>query len=240
MIGWSAVAAFFTLELTLCLIPGPAVLFTVATTLRRGGRHGCAAIAGIVAGNTTYFVLSGAGVAALLLASYDAFAVVKYGGAAYLAYLGVRALFFEAGAPFDRLRVTGPPDGPRARTRGLFEPNAMKLADGSLAVGNGGRVRAFGGALVTQLANPKAIVFFVSILPQFIEPRGNVPLQIVSLALVSVVAETLVLSGYVALAERFRRSQSAARAALWVERAGGAILIAIAARIAREPIALAH
>lgn len=222
MIGWSAVAAFFALELTLCLIPGPAVLFTVATTLRRGGGHGAAAIAGIVAGNTTYFVLSGAGVAALLLASYDAFAVVKYGGAAYLAYLGVRALFSEVGA-------ARPP-----------EPHEMELADRSATAGDAGRARAFGGALVTQLANPKAIVFFVAILPQFIEPRGNVPLQIVALALVSVVAETLVLSGYVALAERIRRSTSAIRARLWVERAGGAILIAIAARIAREPIALAH
>ena len=214
MIAWSALSAFFALELALCLIPGPAVLFTVATTLRRGGGHGCAAIAGIVAGNTTYFVLSGAGVAALLLASYDAFAVVKYGGAAYLAYLGVRAL--------------------------LSKPHAMELADGSAAVAEADRARAFRGALVTQLANPKAIVFFVAVLPQFIEPRGNVPLQIVALALVSVVAETLVLSGYVALAERIRRSTSAIRARLWVERAGGAILIAIAARIAREPIALAH
>jgi threonine/homoserine/homoserine lactone efflux protein len=233
VIGWSALLAFFALELTLCLIPGPAVLFTVATTLRRGGRHGCAAIAGIVAGNTTYFVLSGAGVAALLLASYDAFAVVKYGGAAYLAYLGVRALCAEVGAARS-------PDEPRARTRGLTKAHALELADGSAAVANADRVRAFRGALVTQLANPKAIVFFVAILPQFIDPRGNVPLQIASLALVSAVAETLVLSGYVALAERIRRSTPAVRARLWVERAGGAILIAIAARLAREPIALAH
>jgi threonine/homoserine/homoserine lactone efflux protein len=214
VIGWSAVAAFFALELTLCLIPGPAVLFTVATTLRRGGRHGCAAIAGIVAGNTTYFVLSGAGVAALLLASYDAFAVVKYGGVAYLAYLGLRALFTK--------------------------PRALELADRSTAAADPDRARAFRGALVTQLANPKAIVFFVAVLPQFIDPHGNVPLQIAALAFVSVVAETLVLSSYVALAERIRRSRSAVRARLWIERAGGAILIAIAARIAREPIAIAH
>ncbi len=204
-------AAFFALELTLCAIPGPAVLFTTLTTMRRGPSGGFAAVAGIVAGNTTYFVLSGVGVAALLLASYRAFAVVKVAGAAYLAYLGLRALF----AREDGQAVASPRSASAER------------------VGERGRV--FAGALATQLANPKAIVFFVAIVPQFVDPRGTLPLQIAALALLSMVAETLVLCCYVAVAARVRRAGVAARARLWIERAGGAILLAIAAAVASEP-----
>ncbi len=204
-------AAFFALELTLCAIPGPAVLFTTLTTLRRGVPGGLAAVTGIVAGNTAYFVLSGIGVAAVLLASYRAFAVVKVAGAIYLAYLGLRALF--------------------ARDEGV----AVAPASVAAAADIGARSRIFAGALTTQLTNPKAIVFFVAIVPQFVDPRGALPLQIAVLAFFSMVAETAVLCGYVGLAARLRRSDGAARARIWIERLGGAILLAIAAAVAREP-----
>jgi len=192
----------------LCAIPGPAVLFTVGTTLKRGPRGGLTALAGIVAGNTAYFALSGLGVVALLLASYRAFTFVKYAGAAYLAYLGVRALFARAETPLDAA-------------------GGARSAEGSH--------RVFAAALTTQLANPKAIVFFAAVVPQFVVPRGDIAVQVAALAFVSAVAESSVLAGYVALAERVRRSGISARTRRWMERAGGAILIALAARIAREP-----
>ena len=65
--------AFVALELTLCLIPGPAVLLTTSYGLRRGRRAGLAAATGVLTGNTIYFVLSGLGIVALLLASYRVF-----------------------------------------------------------------------------------------------------------------------------------------------------------------------
>jgi threonine/homoserine/homoserine lactone efflux protein len=207
-------AAFFALELTLCAIPGPAVLFTTLTTMRRGVAGGLAAVAGIVAGNTAYFVLSGVGVAALLLASYRAFAVVKVAGALYLASLGLRALFARGDGDDGH---AGAPSRSASTER------------------TGDRGRAFFGALATQLANPKAIVFFVAIVPQFVDPRGTLPVQIAAFALLSMAAETLVLCCYVALAARVRRSDGAARARIWIERAGGAILLASAAAVAREP-----
>ena len=207
--GIATLAAFVALELTLCLIPGPAVLLTISTTLRRGLRTGLLAAVGILAGNTTYFVLSGLGVVALLLASYQAFTVVKWAGAAYLAYLGLRSLF--------------------AREH--------PLASASPESGDGAHGRALVAGFVTQIANPKAIVFFVSILPQFVDPRGSIPLQLAILTLAGIVVEFSVLSSYATVAERLRRSDLAGRASLWIERAGGAVLLWIASRIAREPLA---
>jgi homoserine/homoserine lactone efflux protein len=204
---WGTLAAFVLLELTLCLIPGPAVLLTLSYALRRGTRGGLAAAGGILAGNTLYFVLSGLGVMAVVLASYQVFTVLKWVGALYLALLGLRALFARHG-------VT---------------PDARSLQPGE-------RGRAFGSGFVTQVSNPKALVFFVAILPQFIDPRTTIWLQLSILTFASLLVELGVLTGYTLAADRLRRSNAAERASLWIERAGGAILIGIAARIAREPL----
>lgn len=208
-LGVSVLAAFVMLELTLCLIPGPAVLLTVSTSLRRGFRGGALAASGILAGNTVYFVLSGLGLIALVMASHSAFTVVKYAGAAYLGYIGLRALLART-----------PP-----MPHGELETHRIRSSG-----------RAFASGFVTQMANPKAMIFFAAILPQFVDMHGSVPLQIGILTLASVVAELAVLSCYAAAADRLRRTQLASRASLWIERAGGAVLIGIAARLAREPL----
>ena len=196
------------LELTLCLIPGPAVLLTIATSLRRGLRAGLLAAAGILAGNTLYFVLSGLGLIAILLASHAAFSIVKYTGAAYLASLGLRALFARS-AP---------------ALQAMAEIQPIRATE-----------RAFASGFVTQMANPKAMVFFAAILPQFVDVHASVPLQIALLTFASATVEFSVLTSYAAAADRLRRTDIAARASLWIERAGGAVLLGIAARIAREP-----
>jgi threonine/homoserine/homoserine lactone efflux protein len=203
----ATLVAFVLLELTLCLIPGPAVLLTLSYALRRGTRGGLSAACGILAGNTLYFLLSGLGVVALLLASYQVFTVLKWAGALYLAFLGLRALFARRGIVPD---------------------------ESALQRGEGGR--AFVSGFVTQVSNPKAIVFFAAILPQFIDPHGVIWLQLVILTVTSFVIELAVLTGYTLAADRLRRSPAAERASLWIERAGGAILIGIAARIVREPL----
>jgi threonine/homoserine/homoserine lactone efflux protein len=209
---------FAVLELTLCLVPGPAVMLTVSTALRRGPARGAAAMAGIIAGNTLYFALSALGVVALVLASYRVFTVLKWAGAAYLAFLGLRALLARESAP------------------GAAEAGEAELAEADVPWGRGSRVTAFASGFVTQVANPKAIVFFVAVLPQFLDPRGNLALQMIVLAAISQLAEFAVLSGYIAAAASLRRNGAATRAAVWIERAGGAVLLAIAARIAREPL----
>jgi threonine/homoserine/homoserine lactone efflux protein len=209
MIDVTLVSRFAVLVAVLSCIPGPAVLLTVATALRRGSRAGFAAACGVLSGNAFYFVLSGAGVAALLLASYAAFTVLKYVGAAYLAYLGLRALF----ARRSELGNGAEGDAPVADAR-----------------------RAFRAGLVTQLSNPKALVFFVAIVPQFVDAQRGVAVQIAALTIVSTAVEFAVLAVYVGLATRVRRMPSADRASLWFERVGGAALLLVAATIAREPV----
>jgi homoserine/homoserine lactone efflux protein len=202
----SSLSAFVALEVTLCLIPGPAVLLTVSYALRRGVRAGLAAACGVVAGNTLYFALSGAGIVALLFASYRIFTLLKWAGAAYLAVLGLRALF---------ARRQMAPDSSPGRV--------------------GERSRAFVSGFATQVANPKAIVFFIAVLPQFIDPRASLGPQLAILTLASTIVEFTVLTGYSLAAARLRRSVAAERASLWVERAGGGVLLWIASRIAFEP-----
>jgi threonine/homoserine/homoserine lactone efflux protein len=206
-VNLGTLATFAILELTLCLIPGPAVLLTVSYALRRGVRAGLAAAGGILAGNTLYFVLSALGIVALLLASYRVFTLIKWAGVIYLAFIGVRALLARRG----------------------ISPDATVLRPGEDR-------RALASGFVTQVSNPKAIVFFAAILPQFIDPHRALLLQIAILTVASFVIELCVLTAYSLAADRLRRSSAAERASLWIERAGGLVLLGIAARIAREPL----
>jgi homoserine/homoserine lactone efflux protein len=193
---------FCVTETVLCFIPGPAVLFVLATALRRGFASASIAAAGILAGNTFYFALSATGIAAVIVASHAVFGALKWAGAAYLVWLGLRMLLTRAPAP---AAVPQREDG---------------RAD-----------RVFSRAFVVQAANPKALVFFVALLPQFINPAASVPWQILLLGISSVVIEFAVLSLYAALAAR-ARSMTGTRFASGLERVGGACLIAAGARLA--------
>jgi len=97
-------------------------------------------------------------------------------------------------------------------------------------------VHRLASGFVTQVSNPKAIVFFAAILPQFIDPRRPLLVQLGILTLASIAIELGVLTCYSLAADRLRRSAAAERASLWIERAGGLVLLGIAARIAREPL----
>src|ERR1700722_1701340 len=84
-------------ETALCIIPGPAVLLVLSTALRRGFPAATRATAGILAGNTMYFALSATGIAAVIVASHVVFGALKWAGAAYLVWLGLRLLLARAG-----------------------------------------------------------------------------------------------------------------------------------------------
>ena len=189
-------------ETVLCFIPGPAVLFVLATALRRGFAPAGIAAAGILAGNTFYFVLSATGIAAVILASHAVFSALKWAGAAYLVWLGLRMLLA------------------RAPGHDALTPRSPDYPD-----------RIFSRAFIVQAANPKALVFFIALLPQFINPAASVAWQILVLGVSSVLIESLVLSLYAALAAR-ARSVAATRFSGWLERVGGACLIAAGARLA--------
>jgi threonine/homoserine/homoserine lactone efflux protein len=202
----TTLGTFVLLEIVLCFIPGPAVMAVVSSALTGRSQAGMATAFGILTGNLIYFLVSALGTASVLLASHAAFFLVKWCGAAYLAYLGIRAIF--------------------TRTSSLHDASAELLAMPS-------RVRGWLSGTVTQLANPKAIVFFGAILPQFIDPRGNVILQESVLGVAALTVELVVLSIYVWSAERVRSRGVSPAAQTWAQRAGGVIMLAVAAGVAR-------
>jgi homoserine/homoserine lactone efflux protein len=194
--------AFAVLETLLCLTPGPAVLFVVSTSLSRGPRAALGGAWGIVACNTFYFLLSALGVAAVILASSQLFTALKWIGATYLVWIGVRMLIA-------RTRIETAVAEPRARS-----PLAAL-------------VRGFG----VQAANPKALAFFVALLPQFIDVHEPVPAQVAILAITSVVIEFTVLAGYTWASAR--AGEYAGRYWTgWLTRVSGGLLVAAGARLA--------
>jgi homoserine/homoserine lactone efflux protein len=188
---------FLIAETVLSMTPGPAVLLVIAEGMRSGVRSALASNLGILAGNTVYFALSATTLGALLLASYDLFFAVKWLGAAYLVFLGGRA-FFDRGENASPDEATPPPR--RAAS-------------------------AFGTAFATQISNPKAIVFFASILPQFIDPQDSLPRQVAILGVTSVVAEFFVLAAYGLLAARGAHLVRDPRYARLTNRVSGAVLV---------------
>ena len=140
---------FLVAAIVLLLIPGPAVLYIIARSLEQGRRAGLVSVLSIEVGNFMHVLAATLGLSALLLSSALAFTLVKYLGAAYLIYLGLRTLLTHAAAS-----PTGPL--PRQSLRRIFAQ----------------------GVLVATL-NPKTALFFVAFLPQFVDPsRGAVTEQL--------------------------------------------------------------
>lgn len=193
---------FATTELMLCLTPGPAVLFVLSSALRSGARSSVASNAGILAANAMYFVLSATSVGALLTASYRLFFALKWIGAAYLIYLGLRAIF-------GRAEILSIEEQKPAAARRLF-------TDGFLV----------------QASNPKALIFFSALLPQFLDAHYAIASQVAILGVTSVIIEFFVLLGYGVAAGQVSDLAQRPRYLLWTNRMAGALLIGAGAGLA--------
>jgi threonine/homoserine/homoserine lactone efflux protein len=150
--------AFAAMSFLLIVIPGPSVMFTVGRALAQGRRAALSSVAGNAIGAYLLVVAVAFGVGALVERSAVAFTVLKLAGAAYLVYLGVKAWRQHGSLP-----VTI--DGEPAR----------------------GSVRTLWDGFVVGVANPKTIVFFAAVLPQFVDPAiGHVAGQMMLLGLIFV------------------------------------------------------
>jgi homoserine/homoserine lactone efflux protein len=195
---------FACMEFVLCLTPGPAVLFTISSGLRAGPRRSIFSILGILAANAVYFALSATGVGALLVASSTLFNAVKWTGAAYLIIIGARALFGKT--------------------------NVVETSDAALPAISGWRL--FRDGFILQASNPKAIVFFTALVPQFIDPHGAIVMQVIILCVTSNVIEFFVLLGYGSAAGRASALARQPRYATWTNRTAGGLLICAGAGLA--------
>jgi threonine/homoserine/homoserine lactone efflux protein len=153
-----------------------------------------------------YFVLSATGLGAVLMASYEVFSAIKWAGAAYLIWLGVRAF------------------------------RSTAALGGVAAAGEGGALgRLVGRGFLVQVANPKALVFFTALLPQFIDPHASVVWQVAVLGVTSQLVEIVVLSGYGALAARAAHLTARPAFVGATNKVAGALLIGAGLRIAALP-----
>lgn len=184
----STIVIFLLASLGVLLIPGPAVLYIVTRSATQGRRAGIASVLGIESAVLVHTAAAALGLSALLLASALAFDVVKYLGAAYLIYLGLRTLL--AREESQQASVPAP--------RSLFQ--------------------LFSKGFLVSLLNPKAALFFYAFLPQFVDPaRGAVAGQILFFGLLFVLLASCTDSLYALLgsfvgnlltrSQRFRRIQ---------------------------------
>jgi len=159
-------------SLVLLLTPGPAVLYIIARSLDQGRAAGLVSVLSIEAGNFCHVVAATLGLSALLVSSTALFAVVKYLGAAYLIYLGLR-------------KWGSRPTQPQAALQ-LVRQNARQIF--------------YQGVIVAAL-NPKTALFFLAFLPQFADgARGSIPLQMFELGTLFVSMACITDSLYALLA----------------------------------------
>jgi homoserine/homoserine lactone efflux protein len=196
---------FCLTEAVLCFTPGPAVLLVVSLGLSRGGRAGLTASVGILAANAFYFALSATALGATLQASWRLFMVIKWLGAAYLVWLGLRMVFS------------------RSQYRGSLAPPNLRTEPAR---------RSFWLGFLTQGANPKALLFFTAILPQFLEPTAAIALQVLVLGASSVLIEFAALTTYVAASRAARVWARDSRVAMTLRRAGGMLLVGAGVQLA--------
>jgi threonine/homoserine/homoserine lactone efflux protein len=197
---------FCATEVVVALTPGPCVLFVLSQGVRGGAERAVAATTGVLSANAVYFTLSALGLSAVLLASYEAFTVVKWLGAAYLVFLGVTTIARARDSLFGEATAT-----PVRFRRTMINGAAM------------------------QFANPKGLLYFTAIVPQFVHPGSPVAAQIAILGITSMVVEAAVLAGYGAAAGRARTLLRRPRFSLLANRAAGGLLVAAGAGLAATP-----
>jgi Putative threonine efflux protein len=169
---------FLAAAILLAVTPGPGIFYVLARTLAGGRREGLQSSIGTFFGGLFHVFAAALGVSAILAASAVAFHTVKYAGAAYLVFLGVRMI----------------------RLRNAPLPENSPVGSSTRAAG------AFRQGVLTEVLNPKTALFFLSFIPQFISPeRGHVFLQFAILGILSVTLNTAADIAVVSLAAPLER-----------------------------------
>ena len=195
---------FITAGLLLNITPGPDVLYIIGRSLGQGRSAGVVSALGISAGCLFHVAAAALGLSALMVTLPLAYDVVRYAGAAYLVWLGLRALVSKS-SPFQTQRVDSAPLG-----------------------------RIFRQGMLTNVLNPKVALFFLAFLPQFTDPtRGPLAFQIIMLGLIFIANGTVVCLAY-AFSASWLGDWLKTRydIATWLNRAMGGLFVVLGLRLA--------
>lgn len=196
---------YIVASLALIVTPGQDMIYVVSRSLAQGRIAGVCSAAGVATGILVHTAIVALGIGALLQASETLFMALKLAGAAYLVWLGIRLLLQRGAAEI-------------AAARGQAQSAASLFAQG----------------VVSNVTNPKIIVFFLAFLPQFVTPADAHPTQHlvflgVLYAVMGFAVKACVGVAAGALSERLLRSRSAL---LWMNRVSGTVLVALGLRLA--------
>ncbi len=158
LISFETLTLFFITTLIVVLSPGPAALAAAAEGASSGFKKSMLVVLGIASANVVYFILSATGIAALIIASHTLFTVIKWVGIAYLLYLGFSAIFSRSGP----LSIS--PDG--------RQPSKW--------------YKRFLKGFIIEISNPKALLYFSALLPQFIDISNPVIPQLAVLCIITI------------------------------------------------------
>jgi threonine/homoserine/homoserine lactone efflux protein len=188
--------AFVIPATVVLVIPGPTILLVISQAISHGRRAVIPLVAGVTMGDFTAMTLSLLGLGAILAASAALFSVLKFIGAAYLVYLGIK---LWRSSP-EKREISGP---------------AIKASNSSL----------FKGTFVVTALNPKSIAFFVVFLPQFINPQVLAAPQLIVLGATFLLLASINATLYAIFAGHLRDTMDSSRVRRWFNRCGGSVLI---------------
>ncbi len=199
--------AYFLASWAIALSPGSGAVLSMTHGLAYGMKKTSATIVGLQLGLAVILLVAGVGVGALLLASATAFTVVKFVGAAYLIWLGLKQW---------RTRV----EAASVKGEAVPTPTGVPSARERFVIG-----------FFTNVTNPKGIVFMVAVLPQFIDPQRALWLQLLVLLITTIAVDLVVMHGYAFLASRAKAWLATARARRAQNRVFGGVLMAMGASL---------
>lgn len=195
---------FVLVSATAIAVPGPSVFYVLAQGLTHGVWRSLTSTLGIMAADAMYLLLSCTGVGAILVASYELFSVVKWVGALYLIFLGTRSLMAAFGS----------------KNSVPIEPAACTSR------------KSFVNGFILHAANPKALLYFGTLVPQFIHAEAPFMPQILLLAATHLAVAFTVMGGYGLMAGHLARYALRPRFARGLYLASGSLLIAAGAGMA--------
>ena len=194
---------YLSLVVAATATPGPAVLYITSTSGLYGWKKAIFAALGNISGLFCLGLVAVTGLGTLLTTSRFLFDLVRYAGALYLVYMGIRLFFYK--------------EGPGACNQYFIPVSSWKIF-----------IRAFGVAV----GNPKAIVFLTALFPQFIRPEGGLAGQFCVLISILMFFSFCFLMGYAGLAHGFRQWVGAPGKGTWFRRLCGAIFMGFGALVA--------